>query len=328
MKTVLVTGASSGLGLSHAVYLVSRGYDVYGTSRRADKLKREELREIFTTDHAKYRFAGRDKTRVTAAGSLLPERIGKNLDRCLEKIRFVTMDVSDDRSVAAAVKKITAADRVDVLVNNAGYLQWGAAEETPVAEARRLFETDYFGPLRVALALLPHFKKGGGGRIVNTSSLAALVGLPFMVHYSAAKAGLERLTEALRVELEPFGVLVSSLLPGDINTRVNSNLIAALRKDRTLRSVDVDRLLAGVATPSGSPYRPRSQAMWEIFVRNHIVAPPPLVVSRLLEKVIVARRPKVHYTVGSFTQAQAMKFLRWLLTDDAFLKVLKKSFGI
>jgi NAD(P)-dependent dehydrogenase (short-subunit alcohol dehydrogenase family) len=328
MKTILITGASSGMGLSHAVYLVARGYTVYGTALPGEDVSREELRRIITADHAQYAFADRDKSSVKTAGSFMPGTIKNDLDRLLGKIKFVTMDVTDDRSVAAAVEGVTDGNRIDVLVNNAGRMQWGALEETSIEEASRVFATDYFGPLRVTLALLPHFRRSGGGRIVTTTSLAAVVGLPFMAHYSAAKSALERLTESLRVELEPFGVSVSSILPGDINTRINSNMVAAALKDRSLRSVDIGRLLGGVLTPPDSPYRPRSQAMWEIFVRNHITAPPPLIVSRLLEKVIRARKPKVHYVVGSFTQAKVMMLLRSLLSNEALLEVLKKSFGL
>ena len=174
-SVVLITGASSGFGEACADHLARRGYRVYGTSRRA-------------------RF---------------PEGGAE------ENPRMIPMDVCDDDSVRAAVEFVLAAEgRLDVVVNNAGLGMAGAVEDTSLEEARALFETNFFGMHRVCRAVLPTLRAQRSGLIVNISSIGGLIAIPFQGFYSASKFATEALTEALRMDYDAFGRVLSDTNPG------------------------------------------------------------------------------------------------------------------
>jgi NADP-dependent 3-hydroxy acid dehydrogenase YdfG len=126
-----------------------------------------------------------------------------------EPFEMIPMDVTDEDSVRQGVATVLArAGRLDVVVNNAGFGFGGAVEDTSIDEARELFETNLFGMLRVCRAVLPHLRERRAGTIVNVSSLAGLIGQPFVGMYCATKFATEGLTEALRMEVRPFGIHV------------------------------------------------------------------------------------------------------------------------
>jgi NAD(P)-dependent dehydrogenase (short-subunit alcohol dehydrogenase family) len=183
MATVaLVTGASSGIGAATARLLNERGFEVYGTSRRPDRLP------------------------PSAPSS----------------IRWVAMDVCSDNSVRRGVREVLEkTSRIEALVCNAGCGSFGSVEELPLDAARVQFETNFFGTLRTLRAVLPGLRERRGGRIVLVGSLAGRAPIPFQAHYSASKAALDALALALRNELRPFGVRVSLVEPGDIRTAFN-----------------------------------------------------------------------------------------------------------
>lgn len=134
-------------------------------------------------------------------------------------VEHVALDVCDDASVEAAVAGVVArAGRIDVLVNNAGYLEAGAVEEVPLDRARAQLETNLFGVARMIRAVLPAMRARRSGRIVTVSSLAGLVPVPFWGWYNASKFAVEGLCETLRQEVSPFGVHVSLVEPGAIKT--------------------------------------------------------------------------------------------------------------
>ena len=238
------------------------------------------------------------------------------------------MDVTDENSVRNAVERIESAGPIDVLINNAGYVYWGPVEEVSIEEAKKLFEVDYFGQLRVIKAVLPHMRSRKAGLIINTTSLAAIVGLPFSSHYSAAKSGVERITESLYNELKPFNISVSSLLPGDINTSVDANMIGRHKSGGKLSSTDIGTMVDELPTLKDSSYYDRSKDMWKIFITNHIVAPPPYTVSKKILKIIRSKKPKLHYKSGTFSQAVALPLLKAVLPQKAFMEVLAKAFGV
>ena len=185
-QKVLVTGASSGIGAAIAQALAEEGCLVWGTTRNLAKV------------------------------ATLPESLR-------QKVKFLAMDVNDDDSVRAGVDRFLAeAGGIDILINNAGFGVFGPLEEFPLAEAKAIFETNYFGALRLIQAVVPLMREQGRGLIINVTSLAARFVIPFQVHYSATKAALSALTEGLRQELRPFGVKVVSLEPGDIKTNFNN----------------------------------------------------------------------------------------------------------
>jgi NAD(P)-dependent dehydrogenase (short-subunit alcohol dehydrogenase family) len=171
MKTVLITGCSSGFGLDIARHFLEQGWNVVATMR-------------------------------TPRPDLLPRS---------ERLRVLALDVTDAGSIARAVD---AAGRVDVLVNNAGIGLMGVVEGTSMETVREIFETNIFGAMALTRALLPQFRQRGEGAIVNISSSVTLATLPLLSVYTASKAALNALSESLALELQPFGVRVSLVLPG------------------------------------------------------------------------------------------------------------------
>src|SRR5437899_3785996 len=186
-QTVLVTGASSGIGQATARLLAERGFTVFGTARKPDPKKRES----FT---------------------------------------MLALDVRSDDSVRACVEQVVGqAGRLDVLVNNAGYSLTGAAEETSVEEAKAQLETNFFGVVRMVNAVLPAMRAARAGKIVNISSLAGNTAIPFSAFYSASKFALEGYSEALWHEVRPFGISVSLVEPGFVNTPIGEASPVAAR---------------------------------------------------------------------------------------------------
>jgi NAD(P)-dependent dehydrogenase (short-subunit alcohol dehydrogenase family) len=134
---------------------------------------------------------------------------------------YVAMDLNDERSVKKAIDGIFKKNpRIDVLINNAGIGQCGPVEETPIEVARKVFETNYWGMLRTIQAVLPVMRKAGNGLIVNVSSAAGKIAIPFQAHYCASKFAVEGLTEALYHEVKAHGIRVLLIQPGDVGTSI------------------------------------------------------------------------------------------------------------
>ena len=134
-------------------------------------------------------------------------------------IRHIVADITREETLQAAVEQVLAAEgRIDVVVNNAGFGISGAIEFTSAQEAQRLFDTLFFGMVRMNRCVIPVLRQQGHGRIVNISSVAAPVPIPFQAYYSAGKAAINAYTMALANELRPFGVTVCAVMPGDIKT--------------------------------------------------------------------------------------------------------------
>jgi NAD(P)-dependent dehydrogenase (short-subunit alcohol dehydrogenase family) len=188
-RSVVVTGANSGIGLSTAVELASHGYDVIGTVRSEEK------------------------------GQHL-------LETAAEKgavVRYVVCDVSDAGSTEAAFEEVgamTAADGLWCVVNNAGFGFGGPVEEVSDEAAREIFETNVLGPMRICRLVLPGMRERGDGRIVNVSSIAGRVVTPMTGWYCASKHALEALSDALRQEVAQFGVKVILIEPGGFGTGI------------------------------------------------------------------------------------------------------------
>ena len=137
----------------------------------------------------------------------------------VEGLHHIAADVTDQQAVNDAVAQIMAAEgHIDVLVNNAGFGISGAIEFTETAEAKALFDVNFFGMVNMNRAVVPLMRQAGRGRIVNLSSVAAPVPIPFQAYYSATKAAVNAYTMALANELRPFGVTVCAVMPGDIHT--------------------------------------------------------------------------------------------------------------
>src|SRR5215217_87467 len=178
-KAVLITGCSSGIGRATAVRLVDVGWRVYATARNPENIAPLEERGCV----------------------LLP------------------LDVTDEDSMVSAVDEVERRDgAVGVLVNNAGYSQSGAVEAVPMDNVRRQFETNVFGVVKMCQLVLPGMRRQGFGRIVNVSSMGGKLTFPGAGYYHATKHDVEALSDALRFEVEGFGVRVSVIEPGLIRT--------------------------------------------------------------------------------------------------------------
>jgi NAD(P)-dependent dehydrogenase (short-subunit alcohol dehydrogenase family) len=220
------------------------------------------------------------------------------------------MDVTDDDSVAHAIDTIyQQAGRIDVVVNNAGIGIAGAIEDTSMAEARAQFETNLFGVLRVCRAIVPRMRAQGGGRIINISSIGGLIALPFQGLYCASKFALEGMTEALRMEVAPFGIKVSLVEPGDFRTAFTQN------RSRV------------AASGEGSAYDAQMQISLAIMERDEQRGPAPIAVARLVETIIAARNPRLRYSVGMFHQRLAI-LLRRVLPAAWFEYLIAASYEL
>lgn len=156
----------------------------------------------------------------------------------------VEVDVTDSEAVKKAVDFVIEKEgRIDVLVNNAGFGISGSIEDTSEENMKRLFDVNFFGATFVTQAVIPQMRKQGDGTIINVSSVAAPLSIPFQGFYSASKAALSSLTEALRIEVAPFGIKVTSVLPGDVKT----DFTAVRKKNESDNPVYGERIRRSVA---------------------------------------------------------------------------------
>lgn len=270
-RTALVTGASSGIGEDTARKLQALGYIVYGAARRTDRLQ-------------------------TLAS---------------DGIRPLAMDVTDDASMTAGVNRILEeTGRIDVLVNNAGYGSYGAIEDVPIDEARRQFEVNVFGLARLTQLVTPHMRAQGSGTIINISSIGGRLTTPLGGWYHATKYAVEALSDALRIELAPFGIDVVVVEPGAIRTAWWS--IAADHLEATAESSAYAAQIRAVAGAM------RSESNQRRFS-------PPVVIARTVGKIVTARRPRTRYAVGFM--AGPLIAARRVLPDRTFDHLISAAFG-
>jgi NAD(P)-dependent dehydrogenase (short-subunit alcohol dehydrogenase family) len=213
----------------------------------------------------------------------------------------LTIDVDDETSVDAAIAKVSRAEgRLDVVVNCAGFGIAGAIEDTPIALAQAQFNTNVFGVMRVCRGVLPLMRAQGAGTIVNVTSIAGELSLPFQGLYSASKFAVEGLSDALSVEVRPFGIAVVLVQPGDFRT----GFTAARR-------------LAG---DDGSPYAERAARALAIAAKDEGAGADPQQVARLIGRIVASRRPRRRYVVGPAAQEWLMRLRhvlpgRWLIAS-------------
>jgi NAD(P)-dependent dehydrogenase (short-subunit alcohol dehydrogenase family) len=215
------------------------------------------------------------------------------------------LDVCSDASVETCVGALLQrAGRIDALVNNAGYLLSGAAEESTLEEARALFETNYFGVVRMVKAVLPAMRKARRGHIVTISSLAGLVPVPFWAHYDASKFAVEALMESLRHELRPLGVKVAMVEPGAIRTSFYQG-----PQSRPM--------------PEYAPWRDRALRTMRQFGEK---GPGPGVVAEAVARLLEHPDPPLRSRVTR--EATLFPFLRWLLPASAFEAGTRRGFHL
>lgn len=186
----------------------------------------------------------------------------------------IPTDVTDRDAVRAAVSAVREKyGRIDILVNNAGMGISGAAEDTDDAAVRKIFELNFFGVLNVIREVVPVMRENGGGTIVNVSSVAAELAIPFQSFYSATKAAVSSLSAALRNELAPFRIKVTAVLPGDVRT----DFTASREKNVTDNPAYGDRVKRSVAVMERDEKNGMSpDVIARIIVRSALSAHPPV----------------------------------------------------
>ena len=225
------------------------------------------------------------------------------------KFPLVARDVRDAKSIRAAVSEVIQKEgRLDILINNAGVGITGPLEEIPAEEIKNNFETNLFGPIEVMKAVLPQMREQKNGLIINVTSIAGYMGLPYRSVYSASKGALELITEGLRMEVKGFGVTISNIAPGDFATN-----IAAGRYHAPL--------------VKGSPYEvPYGNTL--NMMNDHVDSGSnPTEMAEAVYAIIKDPNPKVHYKVGAFMQKFSI-VLKRLLPDKVYEKLLMNHYKL
>jgi len=263
-KVALVTGASSGIGKETAKLLVQNGFTVYGASRRLEKMI--ELKEI--------------------------------------GVKLLVLDIADDNSIVNGVNEILKNEnRIDVIINNAGYGSYGAMEDVPMSEAKYQFEVNIFGLARLTQLILPTMRKQGSGKIINISSIGGSFGEPHGSWYHATKYALEGLSDSLRMELKQFGIDVVIIKPGAILTEWNS-----IARENLLK------------VSGNTAYKDLVQRHVNMLANADKNGSSPKVVAETILKAVKSNRPKTRYATGS--GSTIVLLLRRILSDRLFDKIL------
>ena len=263
-QVILLTGASSGIGAATARALLAAGHTVYGAARRADRLV-----ELETTG-----------------------------------FHPLELDVTDDESLVRAVDTIMEAEgRIDGLVNNAGYGEFGSLEDTPMDKARYQFDVNVFGVARLIQLVLPHMRAAGRGRIVNVSSIGGRLGEPHGAWYHATKFAVEGLSDSLRMEVRQFGIDVVVIQPGAIKTEWNG-----IAREKLLE------------TSGDTAYGPLARKHAKMLANGDRFGSQPEVVAKAIIKALTAQKPRTRYAIGG--GAKPILFLRRLLSDRWFDRLM------
>ncbi|MDC6386798.1 SDR family oxidoreductase [Flagellimonas taeanensis] len=222
---------------------------------------------------------------------------------------LIQLDVRDVDSIQDAVSHVIAKEgRLDVLINNAGVGITGPIEETPHEEILKVFDTNFHGPVHMMKAVLPQMRKQGGGTIVNITSIAGYMGLPFRGFYSATKGALGLITEALRMETKDFGVTITNVAPGDFATNIAAGRYHAPVLD-------------------GSPYEDKYARTIDSINGDVDSGGEPEQVARAIYSIINKKRPKVHNPVGAFLQKFSLTLKR-VLPDKVYEKLLLNHYKL
>lgn len=222
---------------------------------------------------------------------------------------LLALDVTRPDTIEKAVSEIlTRAGKIDILINNAGVGITGPIEETPDEEIRKAFNTNYFGPINVIKAVLPGMRRQNSGLIINVTSIAGYMGLPFRGIYSASKGALEITTEAFRMELKDFNIKMTNMAPGDFAT----NIAAGRYHAPVLK---------------GSPYEEKYKSTLRLMDQHVDDGQDPLLMARAIYKIIEAKDPAIHYKVGEPLQKFSI-VLKRILPDKIYERLLLKHYKL
>ena len=220
-----------------------------------------------------------------------------------ENFPLVALDVTKKDSIDACVKAVLKLEgRIDVLINNAGAGITGPIEETPELEIKRNFETNFFGPLNVIKAVLPAMREQNSGLIINITSIAGYMGLPYRGIYSSSKAALEIVAETFRMELKDFNIKMTNVAPGDFATNIAAG-----------------RFHAPVI--SNSPYSEKYRQVLEAIDEDVNKSANPIGVAKVVHSIIQNKNPRIHYKVGAFMQKFSI-VLKRILPDKVYENLL------
>jgi short-subunit dehydrogenase len=278
-KVAIITGGSSGIGFETSLTLARNGFHTYATMRKLEE------------------------------GSKRITDIAKNENLPLQVIQ---LDVDNDKSVIDAINRIVKEkERIDVVINNAGYALVGALEETSMQEIEAQFETNFFGVIRVMQAVIPIMRKHKSGRIVNITSMGGRIAIPLDSIYHATKFALEGLSESIQYELEPFGINIILIEPGAVGSNFWKNLKMAAKASSNLNN---------------SPYTQMENNMSEAFkqmVQNTI---HPSDVAKVILQAVTSDNPDFRYVVGK--DAAMVMEARKNMSDREFQDLMRKQFNL
>jgi len=267
MKNILVTGASSGIGLAIAESLVEHGHEVWSTSRN-------------------------------------PERIPK-----MPRVHPIRLDLADRLSIEEAFASTLAeAGHLDVLINNAGAGHFGPAERLPLETITGQFQILVFGQIQLMELALHHMQARGEGLIINVTSLASRLPVPFMAAYNAAKAAMASFTMSLQLELGNSDVHVVDLQPGDIRTDFNQGVVRSGKSDPR--------------------YDAKVDKAWEVIEHTMKNAPSPDIVARQALNLINTDKPPPRVTVGDVFESKIAPLIFRFLPQRVRVWGLKRHYGI
>jgi NAD(P)-dependent dehydrogenase (short-subunit alcohol dehydrogenase family) len=272
-RVAVVTGSSTGNGYETSLTLARNGFLTYATMRSLNK--------------------------------------GENIKSLAQKeklpLKTVQLDVTDDISVKNAIQSIIAeSNRIDVLVNNAGYGLFGAFEDLSMEEIKAQYETNLFGVIRVTQSVLPIMRKQKSGVIVNISSAAGRFGYPGGSAYVSTKFAIEGLSESMAYELEPFGIKVVLVEPGFIKTNIANNMVTAKK-----------------AQDANSPYSQLTGKTVSFIEHGLETGSPPDVVANVVLKAVTSENPGMRYLAGKDVE-------KWMeakrdISDEEFYKTMKQD---
>lgn len=277
-KIAVITGASSGFGLLTTLELAKKGYLVIATMRNLEK-----------------------------QANLLSQATKLNLQ---QNIKVQQLDVTDQSSIHNFQLFLKEINRVDLLINNAGYATGGFVEEIPVEEYRKQFETNLFGAISITQLVLPYMRKQKGGKIINISSISGQVGFPGLSPYVSSKYALEGWSESLRLEVKPFGVDVALIEPGSYNTNI----------------WEVGKQLAKNQYDTTSPYNEYMDKIQKHINNGSNTFGNPIDVANKIVKIAESKRTNLRYPIGKGVKFMifAKKILPWRLWEFLVLRSFKK----
>ncbi|AFQ12086.1 SDR family oxidoreductase [Bacillus pacificus] len=277
-KIAVITGASSGFGLLTTIELAKKDYFVIATMRNLEK-----------------------QVNLLSIATQLSLQ---------QNIKIQQLDVTDQNSIHNFQLFLKEINRVDLLINNAGYANGGFVEEIPVEEYRKQFETNLFGAISITQLVLPYMREQQSGKIINISSISGQVGFPGLSPYVSSKHALEGWSESLRLEVKPFGIDVALVEPGSYNTNI----------------WEVGKQLATNQSDTTSPYKEYMDKIQKHINNGSDTFGNPIDVANKIVEIAESKRTNLRYPIGKGVKFMifAKKILPWRLWEYLVLRSFKK----